>query len=528
MKKTIKINLGGVVFHVDEDAYDLLRNYLDRLDARFSAEPGRKEILADIETRMAELFQARTSADKQVLTLADAREVIGIMGEPEVIGEEVQEEDQAPYTRMTNRRGRRMYRDPDNQIIGGVCSGLGAYLNVDPVFVRILFVIFTLAYGIGLLFYFLLWAVIPEARTAAEKLEMSGEEVNVSNLERKVKQEYRQSESHMGGGARPRRRNPIGSLVRAIAKIFLVFFKIIGLIILGSMAIAGLAILAAVIAAAFGANAWFFDAGWNDNLFRLRDGMELFISPVGGTLGFIALILLIAIPVLGLVYGLGKLIFRFKANDKAVGFSSFGVWIIALIVLLVIGINEGIQYSNRATSDQETELAIATGKTLFIKALPDPSDAYTTITGFDTDDDFRLSKTRDSVSLLIRPKVHIDYAADSVAMVEIVRRAHGPNYEAARRNAEMIRYTWQSTDTLLSLESFFRIGHKQRFHVQQVDVNISLPPGTRVYLDKNLEDLLYAVTNTEDTWSSDLAGKEWVMTGQGLSPVTENLPAGGI
>ncbi len=528
MKKTIKINLGAVVFHVDEDAYDLLRNYLDQLDARFMAEPGRKEILADIETRMAELFQAKISTDKQVLTLADTREVIDIMGEPEEIGEETQDEEPVTFTRQRGRRGRRMFRDPDNQVIGGVCSGIGAYLNIDPVFIRILFVLFTLAYGIGLLFYFLLWAVVPEARTAAEKLEMSGEEVNVFNLERKVRQEYRQTSGVQGERVPRRRRNFIGNLVRGIGKVILVFFKIIGFIVLGSLAIAGVAVLAALIAAAFGANAWFIDSGWSDNMFRFRDAMELFISPVGGTLGFIALILLVAIPVLGLIYGLGKLIFRFRANDRAVGFSSFGVWIIALIVLLVIGISEGMQYSNRATSDQETELLVPEGKVLYIKSLPEPSDVYSTMTGFNDDDDFRISKTRDSISLLIRPKVHLDFTRDTAAGIRIVRRAHGPNYSAALRNAEEIPYTCQVADTVLAIDPFYRVGQKQRFHVQQVEVNINLPEGTRIYLDKNLEDLLYAVRNTEDTWSSDLVGREWIMTSEGLSPITKNLPAGGI
>ncbi|MFO7615781.1 MAG: PspC domain-containing protein, partial [Bacteroidales bacterium] len=153
MKKTIKVNLGGVVFQLDDDAYDLLRRYLDRLEARFSQQPGGSEILNDIEVRMAELFSDRLAGEREGVNLADAREVTAIMGDPSEIGDGEEEPEQAtPYTGGFRRR-RRFFRDPDNQVAGGVCSGLGAYFNLDPVIIRILFVLFTLAYGTGILVY---------------------------------------------------------------------------------------------------------------------------------------------------------------------------------------------------------------------------------------------------------------------------------------------------------------------------------------------------------------------------------------
>ena len=528
MKKTIKINLGGVVFHIDEDAYDLLRNYLDQLDARFKAEPGGSEILTDIETRMAELFQSKITPEKEVLTLAEAREIIDVMGEPEEIVDEAPGEEEVPYIRQTGRRGRRMYRDPDNQIIGGVCSGLGGYLNIDPVFVRILFVIFTLAYGIGLLIYILMWIVIPEARTAAEKLEMFGEQVNVYNIEKKVRQEYRQTTDSKGEPVARRRGNFIGRFLQAIGRIILMFFKVIGFIVLGSMAIAGTVLLASLVAVAVGGHTWFMDPGWNDGMFRLRDVFGLFISPVGGTIGFIALILLVAIPVLSLIYWLAKIIFHFKANDKAVGMSSFGVWVIALIVLLVIGINEGMQYSNRGSTETETELTMPQNKTLLVKAMPEPEYGKEAITEFDRHSEFRIAGSRDSVSILIRPKIYIEYTRDSVPAIHVVKRAHGTSYSIARQHADEIRYTYVMSDTVLTLEPIIRLTGRDRFHVQSVEVTIDLPEGSRVYLDANMQDLLHGVRNTENTWSADLVGEEWVMTPEGLSRVLQNQPAGGI
>jgi phage shock protein PspC (stress-responsive transcriptional regulator) len=526
MKKTIKINLGGVVFHIDEDAYDLLRNYLDQLDARFNSTPGGSEILGDIETRMAELFQARITAEKEVLTLSDATEVIDIMGEPEEIDEEIPEEEPASYTRETRRRGRRMYRDPDNQVVGGVCSGLGAYLNIDPVFVRILFVVFTMAYGVGILIYFLFWVVVPEARTAAEKLEMYGEEVNVFNIEKKVRQDYRSTETVKGQVRVRRRGNVIGRMVRALGTVILVFIKIIGFIILGSFAIAGIALLASLIAIAVGGHTWFINAEWNEGMFRLRDVFDFFVSPVGGTLAFIAVLLLVAIPVLGLIYGLVRMIFRFKAPDRAIGLSSFGVWVIALIVLLVIGINEGIGYSNRGQVEEESTLTIPAGKTLMIKS--DPAPVYKEDNTFDYHGEFRISRINDSVSLEIRPNVRIEYTRDSLPGIRIKKTAHGANYNQAKKYAGEIEYNYQVSDTTLTLEPSYKLSQKSRFHAQELEVIIRLPEGTKVYLDKNLEHLLYAVDNTEDTWSGQLAGDSFVMTPEGLSRQIQKQPAGGI
>ncbi len=186
MKKTITINLGGMVFHIDEDAYRLLEQYLRSVEVHYSGDPSAPEILEDIETRMAELFSEKTGTRKEVIILADAEEVIRIMGHPE----NFIEEDPAPSHQQAGRsRYRRIYRDPDNNILGGVCSGLGAYFNIDPLLFRLVFIGITLLGGAGILLYLILWIIVPEAKTTAQKLEMRGEPVNVSNIGKKVKED---------------------------------------------------------------------------------------------------------------------------------------------------------------------------------------------------------------------------------------------------------------------------------------------------------------------------------------------------
>ncbi len=186
MKKTITINLGGMVFHIDEDAYRQLEEYLRSLGDHYANDPASGEILEDIEARMAELFHEKMSPGQEVITLANTQEVIRIMGYPEDF---MEEDPSAAYGRRQRTHYRRIYRDPDSRVLGGVCGGLGAYFNIDPLVFRLLFIAVTLLGGAGVLLYIILWIIVPEAKTTAQKLEMRGEPVNVSNIGKKVKEE---------------------------------------------------------------------------------------------------------------------------------------------------------------------------------------------------------------------------------------------------------------------------------------------------------------------------------------------------
>jgi len=184
MKVTVNINLGGYAFNVDEDAYDRLRQYLKTLEKEFSGESSAAEIMTDIEGRIAELFKMRLNPYKQVITMKDVEEVMAILGAPEVISGSGTTEEQPP------RSQRRIYRDPDGRIIGGVCAGLGAYFNWDPLIWRVIFVALVLAGGFGIALYLILWIIIPEAKTTAQKLEMRGNPVTIENIKDSVKQEF--------------------------------------------------------------------------------------------------------------------------------------------------------------------------------------------------------------------------------------------------------------------------------------------------------------------------------------------------
>ena len=181
MKKTYNINLGGIVFHIDEDAYDLLDKYLSNLRIHFSKEEGAEEIVHDMELRISELFSERLGEKKQVITLTDVEEIIAQMGKPEEFAEDDTTQETNEYNKE-EKAPKRLFRDPDNKVIGGVCSGIAAYFGWDVTILRIILIVLALPIftngafiikGI-VLFYVIAWIIIPEAKTATEKLSMKG------------------------------------------------------------------------------------------------------------------------------------------------------------------------------------------------------------------------------------------------------------------------------------------------------------------------------------------------------------------
>ena len=186
MKITVSINLGGYSFNIDEDAYAELKRYLKKLEFHFAGEESSSEILSDIETRMAELFRSKLTSYKQVINIEDVNQVITVLGTPEDISDT-----EGPTTRdkFSSPGYHRMYRDTDHRAIGGVCAGIAAYWDMELWLVRLIFLILGFM-GVGILIYLILYIVLPEAKTTAEKIEMKGHPVNIHNITESVKREF--------------------------------------------------------------------------------------------------------------------------------------------------------------------------------------------------------------------------------------------------------------------------------------------------------------------------------------------------
>ncbi len=190
MKKTLAINLSGLVFNLDEDAYQVLKNYLDSISEHFRNDVGKEEIITDIENRFAEEFNQKRTGSKQVIILADVNEIIKTLGSTEDFPSEKTEHTHTSGAQNTNsqtQNARRLYRDQDNALISGVAAGIANYFGTDTVWIRMLFVIFTFAWGFAIPLYIILWVITPKAETAAQRAEMKGEPLTIKEIEEHVK-----------------------------------------------------------------------------------------------------------------------------------------------------------------------------------------------------------------------------------------------------------------------------------------------------------------------------------------------------
>lgn len=190
MKKTLTVNLGGTVYQIDEDAYSLLDAYLCNLRYHFRREADADEIVRDMEARIGELCGEYLREGNQVITVCHVEEIIRRMGKPEELNSResgsAADEDTGRASRPAGKRGRRLFRDPDNHVLGGICGGLGAYFGWDPTWIRLGMLALGFCFHGLILVYLLAWIIIPLARTATEKLQMRGEPVSVESIGKTV------------------------------------------------------------------------------------------------------------------------------------------------------------------------------------------------------------------------------------------------------------------------------------------------------------------------------------------------------
>ena len=333
MKKTLTVNLGGTVFHIDEDAYCLLDNYLSNLKIHFRKEAGADEIIDDIERRISELFAEKLTAGSQVITITDVEEVIARMGKPEDMEAENDSEPSiGNATRTTIHR--RLYRNPDDKLLGGVISGMAAYLGWDVTLLRLLLLV-VLICGVGTLIpvYIVCWLVIPEARTAAEKLSMRGEAVTVENIGKTVTDGFEKVANGVNDYMRsdkPRTflqklGDALVMVVGLFFKICLVIFAIICSPLLFVFGVVFVALLFAAVMVAIGGGAALISMFPTFNV-------VLPTSPLSAIVMYIAGLLLVGIPLVSLVWAIFCQIFKWQPMVSGLKWTLVILWIISAAV----------------------------------------------------------------------------------------------------------------------------------------------------------------------------------------------------
>lgn len=520
MNKTITINLSGILIHINDDAYDMLRNYLQALHQHFSATEGKEEILQDIESRIAEIFQSKLNERKQVIVKEDVEETISILGKPEELKSEDTEEKKQTNTYANTRRRYRLYRDESNRVFGGVCSGLAHYFDIDPVWVRLAFVVSVIGFGFGTLLYIILWIIIPKATTTEEKLEMRGERFTISDIEQNVKEEFNEvkqkfRKQYKDGKYKERSKTALTEAFGLFGKIFYYFAKIV--VILISIFLVGLciSILIALFFGLFGAKA--FVAGSGAGMISLTSGLNQFFfnSPMQGTIIVLAVLLLIAVPMLMLMYGLIKTIFGIRYHSRILGWSAFGIWILALIILAfhAIKISNFFSYKEQVKTTQI--LLPVKSDTIYVKTNIDEEDCI--MTTFDDEDicaPFRYSASEHSLQTgLIHfkraPLKIVQTEGDKMELV-ITKVSFGNNAIDAQQRASNIKYKYMQQGSVLLLNNFINIPESDKWRAQHVMLMLKIPKNKKIMLDANSNKMLYQ-RHTRKYRKFDDEEKTWVL-----------------
>ncbi|WP_343604553.1 PspC domain-containing protein [Fluviicola sp.] len=476
MKKTLSIHLGRQLFVIEEDAYDRLQAYLKKLEASLANESGSAEIVEDIEMRFAELLRQYLGDTRQVVTISDVEQAVASLGEPEEITEEPEQPKQQTYTSSDNSNGqKRMYRDIDNGILGGLAAGLAAYLNIDPVFVRIIFVIFGMM-GFGFPLYIILWIIVPSAKTPSERLQMRGKPVNIDTLKEefektagRLKDETIQA-AHKFKSNNEHLTKQASQFLRFIGKvtgIFLIGGSLIWLIVF-TLVVSGIIDIVPMTG--------------DQEYASLYEFLKL-VSPVNKSFSLIWIgILLVgfASPLLSIAVGvrllLGKVNKYFKLN-----FIILPSFMFLGIILGIMGsINSARDYE--VYSEVENQHLTIQADELQLEELPMIVNNRRIVSNGGID---FISVHNGKI---MEHGVHIKYreSADSSFHVMQVFSAHGIDRTTAQKRSMRIKHDLRLEGNKLLVDPYYSFPVSDGLRNQEIEVVIEVPKGKKFFIN-NLE-----------------------------------------
>jgi len=517
MNKTVNINLANVLFHIDEEAFKKLQRYLEAIKRSFSGTTGSDEIIADIEARIAELFQERMENDRQVITMKEVDAVIKVMGQPEDyrVDEDIFED--APRSDSTTTSStKKLYRDIDSKYLGGVCAGLEHYLGFDALWIRLIFIFLALSTGFGFIAYILLWILVPEAVTTSQKLDMKGKPVNISNIEKKIKEGYEDvadkvkgvDYDKMGNKVKSSGRTFFDALGNFIMFCFKVFAKLIGiiLIITGAATLIGLFI-------------GMFTVGVLDVIHIPGIDFYEMVNATGAPVWLISLLTFFAvgIPFFFLLYlGLKILVNNLKSIGNIIKFSLLGLWLLSIIGLIVLGIKEASAHAySGSTTVKETLYFPSAQDTLLIRAVS--SDL------FENQEDIGINnmtisydENGDRVLFTDDIRFDINKSTDSLSYIRIRKDANGSSTSDARERAGNIQYSYTLEGNTLSISNYLYTAIKNKVRDQEVRVTLSVPEGTHLMLDAGMRRYMGRVTRYDrEMYRGNIVDHLWLMKRNG-------------
>lgn len=470
-----------MVFHIDEDAYVKLSRYFEAIKKQLSDSDGKAEIMNDIEIRISELFSEKLKSDKQVISMRDLDEVIAIMGEPQDYRLDDEEPVNQNYTAPKNKK---LYRDTDEGILGGVLSGLAHYWGIDKVWLRVIALALFFFYGIGLIPYIILWCVMPEAKTTSEKLEMKGEAVNISSIEKKVREEFDNFSEKVNNIDYEKYKNKAQAgaknLGNSVSGFFLGLFKIIGKIIGIFIILFTMSTLFSLLFAliALGSTE-FFQLPWTG----ISEAFNYSEVPVW----ILAILFLFAIgiPLIGLfILGLKMLISNSKSLNNTVKYTLFGLWFVSVIALAIVGVRQLKETAFEQNVSETQYVNVQPNDTLHINMAGNPR--------FENSNRYKnfklvLDENEKEIMYSNNIKLNIQKTRENQPYVVIKRLAGGNSLINAKKRAEEIRYNFIWNENQLIFDDYLLIDLKSKFRNQEVKIEVFIPENQVFFIDENID-----------------------------------------
>lgn len=520
MNKTININLGGFPFTMDDDAYELLEKYMTSIKNHFAQSDSYQEIISDIEIRLGELLQEKITS-KSIVTTADIESVIKVMGRPEEFGAESIDLPGEDFNRTDDGQSksaktRKLFRDTTDKYLGGVCSGLAAFLGIKNAnWIRLAFLIFATSFGFGIPLYIIMWIFVPEAKTSADFLAMKGKKVTVSNIADLMEKEFGnfsnqisdlkddisqrisgKTKSFREGGPLAEIENTFKSGASKLGRMLRPFGMLIGGILL-----------------------LFFAFIWITSFVGYIFAIPLlsFVSSSSPIINFLLTInsfVIMIVPLVFIIFWALRLIFNTHVI-RSIRQSLLVFWISNLICFIILGATTAREYKNYGSYETKQNIDNLTADVISLNGITADQSQGSFELG-----DLRLGKDE---KLEIGNDVSINiYPAKTQYWTYTKRiKSRGKDAQNAKKNADCIEYSLLTPDDhTLNIPTYFTINKDCKFRLQDVEIDLYIPIGKSVTIADNLEWRLSNITYDQNQMPQGwkfISGRTYKMTPSGLN-----------
>jgi phage shock protein PspC (stress-responsive transcriptional regulator) len=479
MKKTISVNIKGLNFLIEEDAYELLQNYLDRLSLALKNEKGGKEIEEDIEMRIAELCSEQLSDKKQVIEVGDIERILETLGDPAQYVQDDQEYAEENTSKKENTSSeKRIYRDTDNAVIAGVCSGIANYTNIDVVIVRAIFAAVLIFGGFGLPLYIVLWIIIPKASTTIDKLRMRGKPINVDTVRDEVEQaaerlsskSQRFAQKIRKDDAYQRKVNSVGRIFAVLIGTGIIAFGLILLVLFLIFVVGGFQVIPVQSEMGF--------------LSFPEFGQLIVESSSDLSWSWIGILLLGFSSILFLLLLGSKIIFQISNIWSKIALGGlFFTGLAGLFICIFLGVKTSREMS--IEGELSTKIGDVAASVLMIETVTPKIKADKT---YEVKSKGRYGMMSLENDRIIESGIEVEYklSQDSLFHIYQTKSAHSHSHQKAIKKAENIRHRCSISGSSLKTDSHYSFPKKDKLRDQDVVLTIEIPINGKVYWNGKL------------------------------------------